>query len=91
MSKTIKTKNKYEVIFYMNHGITVQSVIFHKEGEKIIPEFEVTGETLNEVSSRYYTGRAIISLVELEVNSSKLEKLIEIEFERYLGGIQDGE
>ena len=91
MSKTIKTKNKYEAIFYMSHGLNVQNITFHKEKDKIIPEFEVTGETLNEISSRYYTGRAIISLVELETHSSELEKLVEIEFEHFLGGLEDGE
>ena len=86
MSKTIKTKNKFEVVFYMSHGLTIKSVTFHKEKDKIIPEFEITGEILSEVSSRYYTGRAIISLVELETYSSQLEKLVENEFELFMGG-----
>ena len=91
MSKTVTTKNKYEVVYYMSYGFTIHSITFQKKNDRIIPEFTITGQGLEEMSSRYKLGRAIISLVELEENLEKLEELIRNEYELfYEGDNEDG-
>ena len=51
MSKTIKTKNKFEVVYYMSYGLSIQSITFQKE--KDIKSFAVKIEQAKQEILKY--------------------------------------
>ena len=84
MPKPVTTTKRHEAAYYISFGLSIAKITFQKERNKLIPVFEFVGDGLEEISSRYQSGKAVINLTELEENLNKLEAYIKNAIEFYM-------